>query len=401
MTIQRIKQLREERARVWEEYQGELDRIASDESLGIDAETKAKFDEMDSRLDGLGSEIEVLERGRKLDDLDVKHFEEKGEPGSPEKRSYDAVFDTWVRGGAGSLELEDRQLLAEHRAQSVGTDSAGGYTVPEGFWNRVQETMLAFGGVLEVANVISTATGNTLPWPTNDDTANEGAILGENTQITEQDLTFGSKNLDAYKYTSKLVRVSYELLQDSAIDIEGFLARKLAMRLARIHNRHFTVGTGTGQPDGIAVSPVTGKTAASATAVTHDELIDLIHSVDPAYRIPSSRFMFADGTAAAIRKVTDGDGNKAWQPGLKEGQPDTLLGYGITVNQNMPAMTTGNVAALFGDFNSGYVVRNVKDAQLVRLDERYADYLQVGFFMFDRADGTKDDTAAYKALVMA
>ena len=401
MTIQRIKQLREERARVWEEYQGELDRVAGDDSLGIDTDTRAKLDTMDVRIDSLGSEIEVLERGRKLDALDEKHFEEKGEPGSPEKRTYDAVFESWIRGGTGELALEDRQLLAEKRAQSVGTNTAGGYTAPEGFWNRVQETLLAFGGVREVANIINTETGNTLPWPTNDDTANEGAILGENAQITEQDLTFGSKNLEAYKYTSKLVRVSYELLQDSAIDIEGFLARKLAMRLARIHNRHFTLGTGTAQPDGIAVSPVTGVTAAGAAAITHDELIDLIHSIDPAYRTPQSGFMFADTTAALLRKITDGDGNKAWAPGLVAGQPDSILGYGYTVNQNMPAATTGNVSVLFGDFHSGYVIRDVRDMQLVRLDERYADYLQVGFFAFDRADGTKDDTAAYKALVQA
>lgn len=401
MTIQRIKQLRKERARVWDEYQGELDRVANDENLGIDAETRAKLDEMDTVLNSLGDEIEVLERGRKLDEIDERHFEEHGEPGSPEKRSYDAVFDTWLRHGSAQLDIEDRKTLAEKRAQSVGTNSAGGYTVPEGFWNRVQETMLAFGGVREVATVVNTATGNDLPWPTNDDTTNEGAILAENTQITEQDLTFGTNQLNAYKYTSKLVRVSYELLQDSAIDIEGFLARKLAMRLARIHNRHFTVGTGSSQPDGIAVSPTTGVTAAGATAITHDELIDLIHSVDPAYRAQSSGFMFADGTAALLRKVTDGDGNKAWAPGLQPGQPDTLLGYGYTINQHMPAATTGNVSVLFGDFASGYVIRNVRDAQLVRLDERYADYLQVGFFMFDRADGTKDDTAAYKALVQA
>ena len=401
MTIQRIKQLREERARVWEEYQGELDRVAGDDSLGIDADTRTKIDDMDARIDSLGSEIEVLERGRKIDDIDAKHFEEVGEPGTDAKREYDAVFDSWVRRGAAELDIEDRQVLRENRAQAVGSDAAGGYTVPEGFWNRVQETLLAFGGVASVATVINTATGNNLPWPTNDDTSNEGAILGENTIITEEDLVFGENNLGAYKYTSKLIRVSYELLQDSAIDVEGFIARKLAMRLARIHNRHYTVGTGTGQPDGIAVSPTTGVLAAGAATVTHDEIINLIHSVDPAYRLPSSKFMFADGAAAELRKVTDGDGNKAWQPGLVAGQPDRLLGYEYVINQHMPAMTTGNVSMLFGDLAAGYVIRNVKDMQLVRLDERYADLLQVGFFAFDRSDGTKDDTNAYKAMVQA
>jgi HK97 family phage major capsid protein len=289
----------------------------------------------------------------------------------------------------------------------VGIGSAGGYTVPEGFWNRVSETMLAYGNVAGVANVISTSTGNDLPWMTNDGTGNVGAILAENTQITEQDETFGVRTLGAYLYTSKLIRVSYQLTQDSAIDIEGFLARKIGERLARIHNQHQTSGTGTAQPEGIVTGAVTGKTTAGASAITVNEIIDLIHSVDPAYRQTNAKFMMSDGVVQYIRKIRDdsggaGLGRPIWEPSIQVGVPDSIFGYPIVINQDMAStVATTNTTMLFGDFRSGYVVRNVKGMSIVRLDERYADYLQVGFFGYDRQDSVTDDTSAYKALVQA
>ena len=271
------------------------------------------------------------------------------------------------------------------QAQSVGTDSAGGYTVPEGFVNNLEKAMLEFGPMRQVADILRTASGNALPWPTVNDTGNAGALLAENTQDSEQDMTFGVMTLDAYKYTSKIVRVSVELLQDSAFNLGAELGSLLGERLGRIQNTHATTGTGSSQPNGIVTASALGKTAASATAITADEIIDLFHSVGRAYRGNSS-FMAADSTVAAIRKLKDGDSQYLWQPGLQAGQPDRLLGVPLLVNDDMDAIATGKKTVLFGDM-SKYKMREVLGVTLVRMVERYADYHQVGFVAITRFDG--------------
>src|SRR5690606_13896646 len=141
----------------------------------------------------------------------------------------------------------------------------------------------AFGGMRLVANVISTSTGAPFDHPTTDGTEEVGEIVGENAEVTDQDLSFGSKMIGAYKYSSKGVAVPFELLQDTGIDLEAFIIRRLAMRLARITNRHFTVGTGVNQPEGIVTAAQVGVTggAGQTDSVTWEDLVDLIHSVDP------------------------------------------------------------------------------------------------------------------------
>lgn len=403
---EQIKRARERRANAWEAAKAVLDE-AGTAGRGLEGELLERYERADSDVESLTREIDALERQLENERADHSFIEEREERTGIPADQYDEVFRSYLRGGIGALEHDERQVLrrgfvAEERAQSVGTSSGGGYTVPEGFWNRLQETLLAFGGAVGNVNLITTGSGNDLPWPTVDDTSNKGAILAENTQVSEQDVTFGVNSLGAYKYTSKLIRVSLELLQDSAIDVEALIARKLGERLARIYNEHLTTGSGSGQPDGLATSPTTGKTFASATVQTHDELLDLIHSVDQAYRgAPGVSWMFNDTTALGVRKIVDGDGNKAWQPGLVQGQPDRLLGYPYIVNTDMPGPTTGNVSMLFGDFRAGYVQRQVRGVQLVRFDEKYMDYFQIGFTAFGRMDGTKDDTSAYKAGVQA
>jgi HK97 family phage major capsid protein len=262
------------------------------------------------------------------------------------------------------------------------------------------ETMKFYGAMRQVSEVITTATGATLPWPTNDDTANVGAILSENTQVTEQDVTLGQQDIGAYMYTSKLVRVSLQLLQDSVLDFETWLARKLGERIGRIQNTHFTTGTGTAQPEGVQTNATIGKTGASGqtTSVTYDDLVDLVHSVDPAYRNSGRvQFMMADSTLGAVRKLKDSQNRPLWEPSVQVGVPDRVLGYSYIVNQDMPAMAASAKSILFGDFFAGYLIRDVQDIQTLRLSERYADYLQLGFLAFARADGTPQDTAAIRA----
>lgn len=266
------------------------------------------------------------------------------------------------------------------------------------------KSLKAWGPMLDpgVTRMINTATGNSITMPTMDDTNNEGALIAENTQVTLAEISFGTKMLDAFKYTSGVVLVSSELLQDSAIDVEAIVRDAMSERIARIGNRHLTVGTGAGQPDGIVTASAFGKTAASQTAITFDEVIDLEHSVDPAYRAaPGARFMFNDATLKVIRKLKDGEGRYIWQPAdMKAGLSSNIDGYSYSINQAMAVPATGAKTIVFGDFQK-YAVRMVLQFAIRRLVERYADYDQTGFIGFTRLDGELLDAAAVKHLIQA
>ena len=290
----------------------------------------------------------------------------------------------------------------EQRAQGIATGPAGAYTVPEGFHATVDVALLTTGGMREAATILRTATGNPLPMPTVNDTANEGEQLDENTGAGNQDVAFGRAMLNAYKYSSKLVPVSIELMQDEAVGLEGLLGRLLFERIGRILNRRLTVGTGVDQPNGIVTASTLGKTAASANALTRNELVDLKHSVDFAYRV-GAMWMFADTTLAAIKKLTDANGQPLWEPGkVKEGEPDRFDGDRYIINDHMPAMTTGNRAVLYGAL-SKYHIRDVLDFDLHVLRERFIDQGQIGFLAFSRHDGDLVDagTNPVKHLAMA
>ncbi len=312
---------------------------------------------------------------------------------------YERAFDTFLRRGVSNMPAEQRSMLErEYRDLSVGTNTAGGFTVPPGFAQRITDALKAYGGMLDVSNVINTESGQSLVWPSADDTGNVGAILAENNPAPIQDVTFAQKTLSAYMYTSKMVKVSYQLLNDSAFDLNAWLPAKFAQRIGRAVNAHFTLGTGGGtQPVGLVPSLAVGKLGAAGQTltVTIDDLIDLIHSVDPAYRA-NARFMLSDTTIRAVRKIKDTTGVPIWQPGMQQGVPDTLLGYPITINQDMPVMAPSAKSIAFGDFNAAYVVRQVQGVQVKRFDERFADALQVGFLSFARYDGTVDDANAAK-----
>ncbi|MEV5184250.1 phage major capsid protein [Streptomyces werraensis] len=412
-----LQSLLDKRAIAWDKAQEFQNRASSEEEMS--AEDRQAWDAALADVERLSADIEREERHQRLASVDytqvvdgrgdTKEEEEARERhgGADGVEAYSNAWRSWLRDGTQDLTSEERTVLRtgwvdgkELRAQGVATGAAGGYVVPPAFRAKMVETMKFYGAMRQVSEVITTESGQTLPWPTNDDTGNVGAILAENTQVTEQDVTLGQQDVGAFMYTSKLVRVSLQLLQDSVLDFEDWLARKLGERIGRIQNQHFTTGTGTAQPEGVQTNAVVGKTGATGqtTSVTYDDLIDLVHSVDPAYRNSGRvQFMLADGTLGAVRKLKDGQDRPLWQPSVQAGVPDQVLGYGYVVNQDMPAMAANAKSILFGDFYAGYLIRDVQDVQTLRLSERYADFLQVGFLAFARADGTPQDTAAVRA----
>jgi len=268
------------------------------------------------------------------------------------------------------------------------TTTAGGFTVPDEAMLAIDVAMLQFGGMRQVSNVFQTDTGADLPIPTVNDTAQVGEIIGENTTATDQDATFGQLVLNSWKYSSKFLKVSIELLQDAQTNIPELMGRLAGERVGRIQNQHFTTGTGTGQPQGVTVA-ATDSTVNQAVAGTLEwdtELLALKHSVDPAYRA-GAIWMLDDAEYQNMKEIQDSQGRPIWLPGLVGGAADTFDGDRVVINQDMPTGTGAN-GILYGDF-SKYLIRDVLNPgfTVLRLDERFAELGQVAFLVFTRADG--------------
>lgn len=367
---------------------------------GWDASTEERFDKMDADLRSMDRQIEAHTRAAQVAaDASAVRGEivalaedrvAKGPAGLSPDQERRALL-AWMRGTTDELEPELRQYtrnrIMEARAQSVGTNSAGGFLTNSVMANQIEAARRSFGSVINLATHYPTSTGAALLIPTVDDTSNAGSILAENTQISAADMTFAQTSIPSYLYTSGLVLISYQLLQDSEFPLDSFIANALGERLGRIQNTHFTTGTGSSQPSGLVTGAATGITGGAGTALTptYANLVDTVYKVDSAWR-PNSRWMLRDNSVGVLRKILDGNLRPIWEPSMQANQPDMLLGYPVVTNNDVAAMAANAKSIYFGDF-SKYAVRDVTGMSLVRMDERYADYLQVGFFAYMRTGG--------------
>jgi len=403
----------DEKNRVWAEMAEIIERTGG-APTGEDGE---KYDRLEARYDELDKALDRAARHEKAEA--ARNAIERPAGLVPGQRDgakdeaddrYAKAFAAYITspGGTADMDPEDREVLRAgfvagdqfKNAAGVATGAAGGFTVPPAFREKIVQTMLAWGPMLSLAEPLETDTGVNIPWATNDDTANEGAILAENTQISEQDVTLGQSSLDAFVYTSKLVRVSWQLMQDNP-NFDSWLAGRLGERLARIYNRHATVGTGTAQPDGLfnPAATITGTGSFATTGgISYANLVDLVESVDEAYlsSLSDARFMMHQTMRKAIRKLLDTQNRPIWEPSVQAGTPDSLLGYGVSINNHCATLATSSKSLGFGSVREAYVWRTVRSNELVTLKERYADFLQTGFFLFGRADGTLQNSAAFK-----
>jgi HK97 family phage major capsid protein len=389
-----IREMREESLKLANEGRALLDSITADNA----GEKNIEFDKIMAASDELAQRAQRVEqteaRTREMSQIvtnvaDTVSDVRSANVSDEEKRTAD--FTRYLRG-----EITGREL----RAMGVSVDAKGGFTVPKTFSNQVISSLQTRGPMMDptVVNYLVTDGGAPIMFPKFDDTA-KAVIVGENTLIDKDDLAFGQAQLGAYKYTSKIIPVSRELLEDSGVDIAKIISDAIAARISRGVNEHLTTGTGTAQPQGIVTAATVGKTTAVAGAITADELIDLIHSVDAAYR-STARFMLADGVVAGIRKLKDSTGSYIWQPGMSLTNPETIFGRAFVVNPDMPATATGVKTVLYGDFKA-YTVRQARALEVRRLDERFADSDQVGFVALGRWDGLLTDTGAVRALKQA
>jgi HK97 family phage major capsid protein len=417
-------ELHDKRGRLVAEARSALEDIKSNTDDSRAAELEARHDAIMADFDKTEA---LIERERKVAEAEARFAERKAEQrermrpisdgearheerGGNREDEYRTAFWSMIGAGGnlGDLSAEQRAILkagfVEERVQTT-TNAAGGFTVPVTLANFIVKSMAAWGPMYDdnICTTINTASGEQINIPTTDDTAVAAAKTAEGTALTDDggvDVTFAQKALNAFIYDTEWVKWSYALNQDSIFNMEQLLGELLGERLGRRANTELTTGDGTGDPNGVVTASTLGKTAASATAITFDELIDLFHSVDPAYRAsPKARFMFADGTLAKIRKVKDGDGSYIWQMGdVRTGTPGTLLGVPYSVNQAMPAATAGLKSVVFGDFGK-YYVRKVGAPMVGVVRERF--WPDLGIAGLIRFDGELGDTAAIKHLIQA
>ncbi|OWK34960.1 phage major capsid protein [Fimbriiglobus ruber] len=300
--------------------------------------------------------------------------------------------------GRGRLSaLRSRFDHVDFRANlSNQSGPAGGYLIPPASLLReIEINLLAYGGLLEVADTITTQTGERMGWPTTDDTFNKGRRLGPNAATAPpgantKEPKFGQVYLDAYKYTTDACLVPYELIEDAIVDVPKLLGSLLGVRLGRILNDECTTGTGNSMPMGIVTAAVLGGSTqiVKAGQIGADDILNLYHSVDPAYRVGDGiGFMMHDKILLQVRKLKDGDGQYLFKSGADYGKPDTLFGEQIFINQSMTqTQTSTDYPMIFGQLGK-YKIRRVREMRMYRLEERYRDTDQDGFLALIRADG--------------
>lgn len=396
-----IQQLRERRAAKAVEARKLMDETKDSKWT---SEHQSKYDELTGEVVALDQKIE---REQKLIDLMAEdHEKEDHAKKAHDKKKLDAlspegIFNAWARGGEKSLSQEQAQAL--YNTMSTTTGSEGGFTVPTTVATRLIELLKSFGGVRAVAEILTMQSGNPMSFPTTDGSAEEGEIIAENATATASDPTFGTVGLPVYKFSSKIMAVPIELLQDSVIDVESFINRRAAERLGRITNRLYTVGTGTSQPMGIVTASTVGKAGATGTTTTfgYDDLVDVMEAVDDAYTEGGrGQWMFSQAVRRVLRKMKDTAGRPIWTPGYEfgttAGVPDLLLGANVRINNQMAVPAANARSIVFGDL-SKYVIRDSLQVSLFRFaDSPYITKGQIGFLAWMRTGGNLTDTSAVK-----
>lgn len=395
----KLKELREKRAELVHQ-QRDLYNRAKGEGRALTSDEETQFNKIEEDVADLRRSIEMEQK--LIDNLAELDGSEQRNNDEQKPIEYRDAFQRYLSVGDSRLSAEERDVLRRGTDPQSSTDAEGGYTIPTGFSNELYVEMAAWGGMLQAARTWKTSTGNLIEWPTLDDTGASATLIAENTAVAVNDMTFGQKTLSAYNYTSGVVKIPVTLAQDSAFDLEGEVRRAFARRLGSTINAALTTGTGSSQPNGVVTAAAVGHTAAATTAFTRNELLDLIHSVDPAHR-RNARFMFNDSTLADIKKLAFGsaDDRPLWQAGnIQNGEPDRLEGFAYTINQDMADVAASSKSVLFGDF-SKYIIRMAGPAVYVRLTERFMDSLQIGYLAYQRVDGELLSNNAVKVLQQA
>ncbi len=396
--MNKILALREKRAKLWEETKAFLDSHRGEDGM-VSAEDNATYEKMETDVVALGREIERLERqaaiDRELDQPTAAPLVSTPVARTPEKKAgrasneYKQAFWNQMRG---------RSTYEIRNALQVGELSEGGYTVPDEFERQLIEGLEDENIMRGLVHVITTGSGeHKIPIVASHGT---GSWVEEEQQIPESDDAFTQVTLSAHKFAT-MIRISRELLNDSAFDLAAYIAHEFVRRAGAAEEQAILTGDGSHKPIGLlhdTLGAQVGITTASATVITADELIDMQHSLKSGYR-RKAVWIMNDATISAIRKLKDGQGQYIWQPGIKEGAPDMLFNQRVLMSNYMPLIATGNKVILYGDF-SYYWLAEREGRTLERLNELYAVTDQIGFKMTERLDGRLILPEAVKCLKM-
>lgn len=396
--MNKIFELRERRAKAWEAAKAFLDSKRGTDGL-VSAEDTAVYDKMEADIVCLGKEIDRLERQQSLD-LELM------KPVNTPIRNQPNVTGTEVKTGRASDEyrqafwkaMRNKSHFDVQNALQIGTDSEGGYLVPDEFERILIQALEEQNIFRQLANIITTSSGDRkIPVVASHGTA---SWVDEEGLIPDTDDVFTQVTIGAYKLAT-MIKVSEELLNDSVFNLESYIAKEFGRRIGTAEEAAFFTGNGTGKPTGIfnaTGGAQVGVTSASATVLTVDEVIDLYHALKGPYR-KNAVFVTNDATVKAIRKLKDGAGQYLWQPSTKDGEPDSILGRPIKTSIHVPTIAASAKVIAFGDF-SYYWVADRQGRTFQRLNELYAANGQVGFRATQRVDGKMVLAEAIQVLQM-
>ena len=375
-----INEMIQKRAKVWETAKNFVDTHENENGV-LSAEDNAAYERMEQEIEDLTAAIDRQQRAeaREAQLSQPVNTPLTGRPAGRADEKTGRASDAYKEDFGAHL----RGKRPVHNVLSEGVQADGGYLVPVEFERQIVAGLEEANVVRGLAKVITTSAERKIPVAA---AHSEAKWTAENGAYTESNPTFDQKTIDAFKLTD-LVKVSIELLQDSMFDLESYIAAEFARAFGIAEEQAFCVGTGTGQPTGIFTEKggQVGVTAASAAAVTADELISLVYSLKSPYR-RNAKFLMNDATIGAVRKLKDGNGVYLWQPSLQAGEPDKLLGYELYTSPYVPQMAAGAFSAAFGDFRN-YWIADRSGRTVQRLNELYSTNGQVGFVATERVDG--------------
>lgn len=382
--MSKVLELREKRAKVWEQTKAFLDSKRGEDGI-LSAEDTSTYEKMEAEVVNLGKEIDRLERQQAID-LELSKpvnqpitSKPTGVEGQKTGRATNEYRESFWKA------MRNKSNYDVKNALQVGTDSEGGYLAPDEFERTLIQSLEEENIFRSLAKVITTSSGDRkIPVVASKGTA---SWVDEEGLIPESDDSFGQVSIGAYKLAT-MIKVSEELLNDNVFNLESYIAKEFARRIGAREEEAFFVGDGTGKPTGIfnaTGGAELGVTATSATAVSVDEIMDLFYSLKSPYR-KKAVFVMNDATVKLLRKLKDGSGQYLWQPSVQAGQPDTILNRPVKTSAYVPTVAAGAKSIAFGDFGY-YWVADRQGRSFQRLNELYAATGQVGFKATQRVDG--------------
>ena len=392
-----ILELREKRSKAWEAAKAFLDSHRTEKGI-LTAEDDAAYTKMEQEIEDLGREIARMERREALD-AELNKPVNTPITGKPMPAAGDEkkgrASDEYKRNFWNAMRMTGDPHIIRNALQE-GTDSEGGYLVPDEFERTLVKALEEENIFRKLAKIIQTSSGDRkIPVVT---THGSAAWLDEEEQLTESNEVFGQTSLSAHKLGT-FIKVSDELLNDSVFDLESYISTEFARRIGSKEEEAFFTGDGSGKPTGIFAASGgadVGVTSAAAAALTADELIDLFYSLRSPYR-KKAVWVMNDSTVKAIRKLKDGNGQYLWQPALTAGTPDTILNRPVYTSSYVPAIAAGAKTIAFGDFGY-YWIADRQGRSFKRLNELFATTGQVGFMATQRVDGKLILSEAVKVL---